>query len=79
MNAAAAELERQRLIAHLEMTGAWFIDEVTGLTPAQLAFRPAAGAGACDTNAVTLAGRLRAWRYAARTGERARELARGGA
>jgi hypothetical protein len=38
------ELERQRLIAHLETTGAWFIDEVTGLTPAQLAFRPAPGA-----------------------------------
>jgi hypothetical protein len=42
--AALTDLERQRLIAHLEMTGAWFIDEVTGLTPAQLAFRPAPGA-----------------------------------
>ena len=42
--AALTESERQRLIAHLEMTGVWFIDEVTGLTPAQLAFRPAPGA-----------------------------------
>jgi uncharacterized damage-inducible protein DinB len=32
-------LERQRLIAHMEMTGSWFIDEVSGLTPAQLAFK----------------------------------------
>jgi hypothetical protein len=42
--AALTELDRQRLIAHLEMTGAWFIDEVTGLTSAQLAFRPGPGA-----------------------------------
>lgn len=35
------DLERQRLLAHLEMTSAWLIDEVTGLTPAQLAFRRA--------------------------------------
>ena len=42
--ATLTDLERQRLIAHLEMTGAWFVDEVTGLTPAQLAFRPAPGA-----------------------------------
>ena len=45
--AAAApltELERQHLVAHLEMTGAWFVDEVTGITPAQLAFRPAPAA-----------------------------------
>ena len=33
------EVERQRLAAHLEMTGRWFVDEVTGLTPAQLAFK----------------------------------------
>jgi hypothetical protein len=32
--------ERQRLAAHLEMTGRWLIDEVQGLTPAQLAFKP---------------------------------------
>ena len=42
--AALTEPDRQRLIAHLELTGAWFIDEVSGLTPAQLAFRPAPGA-----------------------------------
>jgi hypothetical protein len=35
------ELERQRLIAHLEMTERWLIDEVSRLSPAQLAFRPA--------------------------------------
>jgi hypothetical protein len=34
-------LERQRLIAHLEMTEKWLIDEVSGLSPAQLQFRPA--------------------------------------
>jgi hypothetical protein len=33
--------ERQRLIAHLEMTASWFVDEVSRLSPAQLAFRPA--------------------------------------
>lgn len=33
--------ERQRLLAHMEMTSSWLIDEVTGLTPAQLAFRRA--------------------------------------
>src|SRR5262245_14894923 len=35
------ELERQRLIAHLEMTERWLNDEVSRLSPAQLAFRPA--------------------------------------
>src|SRR5262245_45186510 len=35
------DLERQRLIAHMEMTAAWLADEVAGLTPAQLAFRRA--------------------------------------
>jgi hypothetical protein len=34
-------LERQRLIAHLEMTASWFLDEVSRLSPEQLAFRPA--------------------------------------
>jgi uncharacterized damage-inducible protein DinB len=38
-----SELERQRLVAHIEMTGAWLVDEVSGLTPAQLEFRGAAG------------------------------------
>ena len=33
--------ERQRLVAHLEMTAGWLTDEVRGLSPAQLAFRPA--------------------------------------
>lgn len=36
-------LERQRLVAHLEMTAAWLIDEVSDLSPAQLAFRRAPG------------------------------------
>ena len=35
------ELERQRLIAHLEMTEQWLHDEVSRLSPAQLAFKPA--------------------------------------
>jgi hypothetical protein len=34
-------LERQRLIAHLDMTERWLADEVSRLSPAQLAFRPA--------------------------------------
>lgn len=33
--------ERQRLLAHLEMTERWLVDEVSQLSPAQLAFRPA--------------------------------------
>jgi hypothetical protein len=40
---AAAPLtahERQRLLAHLEMTGSWLIDEVSGASRAQLDFRP---------------------------------------
>jgi uncharacterized damage-inducible protein DinB len=36
-------LERQHLIAHLEMTGGWLPDEVSGLSPAQFRFRPAPG------------------------------------
>jgi hypothetical protein len=36
--------ERQRLIAHLEMTEGWLRDEVSGLSPDQLAFRRAPGA-----------------------------------
>jgi DinB superfamily len=35
------ELERERLIAHLEMTEGWLIDEVSRLSPAQLAFKTA--------------------------------------
>ena len=37
-------LERQRLIAHLDMTERWLADEVSRLSPAQLAFRPATDA-----------------------------------
>ena len=33
-------LEREQLVAHLEMTAAWLADEVTGLTAAQIAFHP---------------------------------------
>jgi hypothetical protein len=35
------DLERQRLVSHLEMTAAWLQDEIAGLTPAQLSFRRA--------------------------------------
>ncbi len=41
--AMMTDLERQRLVAHLEMTGNWLADEVSGLSPAQLQFRPAPG------------------------------------
>lgn len=45
--AAAAQsisaLERQRLVAHLEMTESWLADEVSGLSTAQLQFRPSPG------------------------------------
>jgi len=34
------DLDRQRLLAHLEMTESWLADEVSSLSPAQLAFRP---------------------------------------
>lgn len=37
------KFERQRLIAHLELTQSWLQDEVAGLSPAQLQFRPAPG------------------------------------
>ncbi len=33
-------LERQRLIAHFEMTESWLTDEVSNLSPEQLKFRP---------------------------------------
>jgi uncharacterized damage-inducible protein DinB len=41
--AELSRLERSRLVAHLEMTGAWLIDEVSNLSQEQLEFRPAAG------------------------------------
>jgi DinB family protein len=31
-------IERQRLVAHLEMTERWLVDEVSGLSPSQLDF-----------------------------------------
>jgi DinB superfamily len=42
--AALTELERQRLVAHLEMTAGWLVDEVSGLTTAQIEFRRAPNA-----------------------------------
>ena len=37
-------LERQRLMAHLDMTASWLEDELAGLSAAQMTFRPAPGA-----------------------------------
>ena len=46
--AASAEpltpLERQRLVAHMEMTARWLEDEVSGLSQQQLAYRPSSTA-----------------------------------
>ena len=42
--AQLTSLERQRLIAHLEMTASWLADELKGLSQDQLEFRPAPGA-----------------------------------
>lgn len=39
-----SSIDRQRLVAHLEMTSSWLIDEVSGLSRAQLEFRSAPGA-----------------------------------
>jgi hypothetical protein len=36
------ELERQRLVAHMQMTASWLEDEVSGLSAEQAAFRPSA-------------------------------------
>jgi hypothetical protein len=36
---ALTDIERQHLVAHLEMTAAWLADELTGLTAAQIDFR----------------------------------------
>jgi hypothetical protein len=41
--APLTQMERQRLIAHLEMTSGWLLDEVSGLSEAQLSFRRAPG------------------------------------
>lgn len=37
-------LEQQRLVAHMEMTARWLEDEVSGLSPRQLAYRPSSTA-----------------------------------
>ena len=42
--AQLTSLERQRLIAHLDMTASWLEDELSGLSAAQATFRPAPGA-----------------------------------
>jgi uncharacterized damage-inducible protein DinB len=42
--AAMTDLDRQRLVAHLRMTSGWLVDEVSGLSAAQLQFRPASNA-----------------------------------
>jgi uncharacterized damage-inducible protein DinB len=39
--AALTERDRQRLLSHLDMTAGWLIDEVAGLTDAQIQFRRA--------------------------------------
>ncbi len=39
--APLTELERERLIAHMNMTASWLLDEVSALSPEQLAFRRA--------------------------------------
>ena len=39
--APMTQVEREHVIAHLEMTQAWLTDEVSGLSAAQLNFRPA--------------------------------------
>jgi hypothetical protein len=41
--AQIADVDRQRLVAHLEMTARWLIDEVSNLSQAQLDFRRAPG------------------------------------
>ena len=38
-----AALDRQRLIAHMEMTASWLVDEVSKLSQAQVEFRRASG------------------------------------
>lgn len=42
--AQITDLERQRLIAHLQMTASWLEDEVSALSTEQLTFRPSANA-----------------------------------
>jgi uncharacterized damage-inducible protein DinB len=40
VSAEMTDLERQRLLAHLEMTSRWLVDEVSGLSASQTHFRP---------------------------------------
>ena len=42
--AQLTELERQRLVAHLDMTASWLEDELSGLSSEQLNFRPSPSA-----------------------------------
>jgi hypothetical protein len=42
--AQITDLERQRLIAHLQMTASWLEDEVSALSTEQATFRPSANA-----------------------------------
>lgn len=42
--APLTSLERQRLLAHIQMTESWLADEVAGLSDEQVRFRPAPGA-----------------------------------
>ena len=42
--AQLTDLERQRLVAHLQMTAGWLEDEVSALSTAQVNFRPSANA-----------------------------------
>jgi hypothetical protein len=39
-----SDVERQRLVAHLDMTEQWLVDEVLRLSPTQLSFKPASNA-----------------------------------
>jgi hypothetical protein len=41
--AGLTQKERDHLVAHLQMTQSWFVDEVSPLSQAQLNFRPAPG------------------------------------
>jgi uncharacterized damage-inducible protein DinB len=41
--APMTDLERQRLVAHMEVTARWLADEVSGLSAAQAAFQPSRG------------------------------------
>jgi hypothetical protein len=37
------KIEREHLVAHMQMTQSWLVDEVSSLSPGQLNFRPAPG------------------------------------